>query len=644
MININVSTPDDHQGDILRDAFIIVNNNFNELIGLVNATQSISDIDGLQTELDSLQSQIDQINLQITNLDGAIGDLQDADTDLYNEISLINANIITINNTLTNLISQVNTIDSLSEAPIDGQQYARQSGTWSVVESAGATPSLQSVIEAGNVASFNSDNTYTRLPNESDNSFTISATNMLSGNYEHYSLFSSPNNYITQVGEYNEESPYYGDRTFRMDGNLIYFENAKYTLPADEDASKGRLSVGNDNVLLYAQNQESQLFTEVGLYPNSFYGNFNTEDSSNGFFFDIDKAQFNKIVECNGGYTVINPYGTVELGTPYGNTTRFRYFTTGDGGDFSLDAGVGINANIEEGINFNTSDGTGNGSTIQLSPYGVVIQHASIEPDGGSNLYLTDTGVGIQTISQGGYLRADNLTDERIYQLPDANGVIALLSDITGGGDFIPLTGTTGSSLVTGDIEFGAILTGLKRIDGDVTKRVWFNDDGWIAMNNYNPVTGNFASVDVANGSVYLTSQLDGLSNYLNIDNDGIRTGKRLFLYDPEYSDFGSIEIFDNQFIVKGSDGVGQFMNFGVSYIQNRNANNRSSTLNFDNIETTNKSFTFPNVSGKVGVIGTVAPASATASGVVGEIRVTSTYTYTCIATNTWVRSVAATW
>lgn len=42
--------------------------------------------------------------------------------------------------------------------------------------------------------------------------------------------------------------------------------------------------------------------------------------------------------------------------------------------------------------------------------------------------------------------------------------------------------------------------------------------------------------------------------------------------------------------------------------------------------------------------IGTVAPVSATASGTAGDIRVTPTYIYTCVATNTWVRAVVATW
>lgn len=38
------------------------------------------------------------------------------------------------------------------------------------------------------------------------------------------------------------------------------------------------------------------------------------------------------------------------------------------------------------------------------------------------------------------------------------------------------------------------------------------------------------------------------------------------------------------------------------------------------------------------------APASANATGTLGEIRVTATYIYVCTATNTWVRSALATW
>lgn len=38
------------------------------------------------------------------------------------------------------------------------------------------------------------------------------------------------------------------------------------------------------------------------------------------------------------------------------------------------------------------------------------------------------------------------------------------------------------------------------------------------------------------------------------------------------------------------------------------------------------------------------APASATATGTTGEIRITTTHIYVCTATNTWVRSALSTW
>lgn len=45
----------------------------------------------------------------------------------------------------------------------------------------------------------------------------------------------------------------------------------------------------------------------------------------------------------------------------------------------------------------------------------------------------------------------------------------------------------------------------------------------------------------------------------------------------------------------------------------------------------------------KVSALNT-APASATATGTPGEIRITATYIYVCTATNTWVRSALTTW
>lgn len=47
---------------------------------------------------------------------------------------------------------------------------------------------------------------------------------------------------------------------------------------------------------------------------------------------------------------------------------------------------------------------------------------------------------------------------------------------------------------------------------------------------------------------------------------------------------------------------------------------------------------------GNVTLVGTTAPTSATDTGIQGEIRITATYVYICLATNTWVRAAVATW
>ena len=65
-------------------------------------------------------------------------------------------------------------------------------------------------------------------------------------------------------------------------------------------------------------------------------------------------------------------------------------------------------------------------------------------------------------------------------------------------------------------------------------------------------------------------------------------------------------------------------------------------TLSFNTSGT--NTVTVPATKGTMASISNVAPSSASDTGVVGEIRVTATYVYYCIATDTWVRSVAATW
>ena len=106
--------------------------------------------------------------------------------------------------------------------------------------------------------------------------------------------------------------------------------------------------------------------------------------------------------------------------------------------------------------------------------------------------------------------------------------------------------------------------------------------------------------------------------------------------------------------------------NPGIGRKGNHVAVYSTGTMGFASLDTSlissglnNRVFTFPNQDGtfaltnnptaisatqfNVSALNT-APASATSAGTTGEIRVTSTHIYVCIATNTWVRSALTNW
>lgn len=97
-------------------------------------------------------------------------------------------------------------------------------------------------------------------------------------------------------------------------------------------------------------------------------------------------------------------------------------------------------------------------------------------------------------------------------------------------------------------------------------------------------------------------------------------------------------------FISYNGDNIAQFgNNIGGGGMVLFNTNTNSVNLAMTNI-TGARNHYFVDKSGDLPIVGYTAPSSATDTGVKGEIRITSTFIYTCIATNTWVRSVSATW
>jgi hypothetical protein len=159
--NINVgSQANDGTGDKLRNAFIIVNENFDYIQSildtcLIQGSVEISDINGLQTILDTLSEQVDYIpglQEQISNLSGSISYLNSAISTINDNILTIDTEITDINVILTDIQSQITDIQTelttkIDEAPIDGTTYGRKDGDW--FEISPEAQDLQSVTDLG---------------------------------------------------------------------------------------------------------------------------------------------------------------------------------------------------------------------------------------------------------------------------------------------------------------------------------------------------------------------------------------------------------------------------------------------------------------------------------------------------------------
>ena len=112
-----------------------------------------------------------------------------------------------------------------------------------------------------------------------------------------------------------------------------------------------------------------------------------------------------------------------------------------------------------------------------------------------------------------------------------------------------------------------------------------------------------------------------------------------LKIYDGAAIEFGSLKLYDNEFFVSTPKNNWLFI-AGFNYIDifDIDGNKSFSISQTGPDATTNVQLLVTPKSGKLPVINTKPPTSSTDTGVYGEIRVTSTYIYFCIAPNSWVR------
>jgi hypothetical protein len=175
------------------------------------------------------------------------------------------------------------------------------------------------------------------------------------------------------------------------------------------------------------------------------------------------------------------------------------------------------------------------------------------------------------------------ITAPRAFTFPDVNGTIALTSDIPTNADYVDLTTNQ------------AVIAGNKTWKGAAT----FNATDNTSPNIYSLKSGGlFSGIYSEN-----TSSATGMYSNNTAAGDGI--------------------------VSNGTTASTGFVYIG----QNNNVNTF----------TVNKSGVVVAKDFNLSALNT-APASATAAGTTGQIRVTATHIYVCTATNVWVRTALATW
>jgi hypothetical protein len=138
--NINVSNPNDGLGDKLRDAFIIVNDNFDLVGDMVTPEQLSATLSNYATKVyvdaadNTLQDNIDSLDVRLTNDELDIAALQ---TDLGNlgllvdgkaSLTQLNDSVANINDTIATL--QIDVDNKIEEAPQDDKTYGRNNAAW----------------------------------------------------------------------------------------------------------------------------------------------------------------------------------------------------------------------------------------------------------------------------------------------------------------------------------------------------------------------------------------------------------------------------------------------------------------------------------------------------------------------------------
>lgn len=348
--NINVgSQPNDGTGDKLRNAFIIVNENFASIEGILTGTGSftINQVQGLQTALDNINSQL----VYIPSLQSDVNDINTTIYTINQTLNSQNISIADLYTDITNLQNQIYT--KIGDAPIDGIEYVRKDGEWTSL-----TPILSGYVPytgatgdvdlgdnlLSNTKGFNSI--------RGNNTF-LAGTDFLSSNNTQF-IFNS-------VGD---GDIYSDNQSVLIKANLDDGVNINNT----NDLQSSNLNFLSDNISFSIVNTPNGLRNDFSISQYDFI--IRTEDTPNQKMSDIiGSVDGFQIRVINDALTQDN---SVSINNNYTNFTR--YIETGEGyvGNYSKYNTTNTETSEVGKLHWNDTDGTldlglkGGNVTLQL--------------------------------------------------------------------------------------------------------------------------------------------------------------------------------------------------------------------------------------------------------------------------------------
>ena len=412
------------------------------------------------------------------------------------------------------------------------------------------------------------------------------------------------------------------------------------------------VSTATQTALDLKANLASPTFTGVPLVPTATAGTNTLQAASTAFV--LANTNANGVIEFNTTDRTVwnNGKGNISTNTSFGDSS-LRNNTSGD---FNTAYGVGAMLNNTAGFN-NSAIGEGSlgGNTTGLQNSAIGRSALRNNTTGSNNV-----GFGLEA----GSFIADNVTQNIITNNSIFIGVgtkslannqtnqIVIGDGTTGAGSN---SVTLGNTSITNTILRGAVTTNGSFVNSSAPATNALLANGTTLAN---PISGTgttgylpkFTSAGIignsqvfdngtnigigTNNPVSAKLQLASVSTtiptaYIYNSNSGAGESRGLYVE-------GGTNSTDYSFVAAKSNGakILEASGNGVVLINNATNNSVDSLIISGSVLATQYKLSALNT----------APASATATGTTGEIKITAGFIYVCTATNTWVRTALATW